>query len=126
MSEKSNKDRLMTKQEGAKMTLQEYLKNVKQRAEATGNLKYGYVKKEGYTDVIDEEGIQIAWEMSVAAAEFLVSARQDIPILLALVEQQALMLSYITDEANGKRECHQMARNCLNDIIRSIEGIQHE
>lgn len=39
-----------------------------------------------------------------------------VALLERKLEIAATRLSYITDEANGKKECHQMAKNALKDL----------
>ncbi len=38
-------------------------------------------------------------------------------------ERLALTMSYITDEANGKNECHNMAKVALSDYEKWLEDI---
>lgn len=53
---------------------------------------------------------------------FIAHARTDVPKLLAMLEKATTTLSYITDEANGKTECHNMANVCLSDIEKIARG----
>ncbi|PCI45905.1 MAG: hypothetical protein COB41_00515 [Proteobacteria bacterium] len=95
--------------------LDKYLTEVKERI---GNASEG---------PWDNEPASNEWlENSNNNYHFCRHARTDVPKLLIMLEKAVTILGYITDEANGKNECHAMATCCLSDLgymSRSDKGV---
>lgn len=57
---------------------------------------------------------------------FIAHSRTDIPRLLEIIESMKTSLEYITDEANGKIECHNLAKYGLQKLENLVSGDKYD